>query len=351
MTQPAALSVGMTAKPDLRLHNGPDRLTKATRTFAAKPAQIRRGLRARGSVYVLVLGVTAIVGIIGMSALLAVRLEHRGVAGRADAAQAQQLANAALQIVHARLAADPGWRNAHTSGQWSAYENIDGIGRFRFKLADEDDADPSNHEAPVRLTAQAQVGRATRLVSVALQPTADPSNLGPELLTNGDFEAGSGPFFGHPSGTATLESSNDNPRSGGGMLRVKGRSRNTAGPAQNLTAKLTPGKTYRVSAWVRTKDSAATVRLGFVSNMLLLLPRYDTLSAPVSTGWTFVTGDVPFLEFSLLPTYGYWTLHTASGTQELMVDDASVREVLYAAADAEAPGVVRGSYRREVVQH
>ncbi|MEM9881350.1 MAG: hypothetical protein AAF800_00340 [Planctomycetota bacterium] len=123
--------------------------------------------RDRGTVLVLVLAVTSMVGVIGLSSLLATRIEHRGVRDRADAAHAQRLADGALQLLHARLDGDPDWRTDHTHDTWSADETLDADTTLRYRLADEADGDLADEpDDPARLTVRVTHGRAVRLVSV-----------------------------------------------------------------------------------------------------------------------------------------------------------------------------------------
>lgn len=126
--------------------------------------------RNRGTVLVLVLAVTSMVGVIGLSSLLATRLEHRGVRARADAAQAQRLADGALQLIHTRLGDDADWRSTHTHDVWSADETLDVDTTMRYRLRDEDDADLSDDpDGWARLTVRVAHGASVRLVSVRVR--------------------------------------------------------------------------------------------------------------------------------------------------------------------------------------
>ena len=301
--------------------------------------------RRRGSAYLLVLGVTSLVAVIGISALLAVRLQHAGVNDRADAVQARQSADAALRIVHARLAADPAWRSGFTHDVWSPAEPLAGDS-FTFKLVDEDDGDLANDDDPARLVARAVSGHAVRLASVEVTSNLDAGSGGDAaMIDNGDAEAGLSPFIGYPSGNADVELSTESPHDGNQMLGVKNRDSTDAGLAVDVSDSIALSATYRVSAWVRVPAGSATVRVGFRLNELLS-SRHVYVSKPVGAVWTEVVGDVTTPALSLLPSSSYFLISTASGTRELQVDDISVTRI--EDPDDAAPRIVAGSYRRDL---
>lgn len=122
--------------------------------------------RQRGSVLVLVLGVTLIVGVIGLSSLWAVRLAHADVQLRSDAAQAQHYADSAIPLIHTRLSEDSNWRTRYTHDTWSSAEIIGQNSTLRFKLLDDQDADLANNmDDDARLLVRVMHGNAVRLVS------------------------------------------------------------------------------------------------------------------------------------------------------------------------------------------
>lgn len=298
-----------------------------------------RHVRQRGSVLVLVLGVTSIVGVIGLSSLLAVRLQHRDVQSRADATQAQAFADSALQLIHTRLGEDPDWRTNHTHDTWSDDELLSRDSTLRYKLRDEDDGDLADNETdPVRLVVRVAHGEAVRLASIQLTSGV---TLGPELVTNGDMEAGTTGY--QATGLfSNVVADTTNPHGGTTSLRLTNRLSTTSSWKQNLPANsIESGKTYRVSAWVRLEDAADDVVLG-LANTLLLLTDLEEEQAPGSTAWTEFQFDLTptFLDLANASTvYG----RSANDSQDLHLDNLSVREVL----SVDLP-VVRGSYRREL---
>ncbi len=302
--------------------------------------KVHRDARRRGSVLVLVLGVTSIVGVIGLSSLLAVRLQHRDVQSRADAAQAQQLADGVLQLLHARLSDDEDWRTAHTHDTWTADESL-GLGStLRYKLQDEDDADLADDNSDhARLVVRVAHGNAVRLASIQLGGGG--VMLGPELVTNGDMETGSN-GYGISVVFGNVTTSGDNPYAGTASLHLTGRSSQLVAMKQDLASgSIASGKTYRVAAWVKLKDSAVDVKLGLLNSRGLAIDAEEDRS-PGSTDWTYHQFDLT-PQFTITPTTTYVYGVTATGKQNMAFDNLSVREVL----SADLP-LIRGSYRREL---
>ncbi|MEL7087902.1 MAG: carbohydrate binding domain-containing protein [Planctomycetota bacterium] len=295
--------------------------------------------RAHGSVLVLVMGVSAIVGVIGLSSLLAVRMQHRDVDGRADATQAAILADGALRIVHARLSNDDDWRSAHTSGVWSAAETLGADAAMRYRLTDERDGDLADREDdPARLTVRIAHGDAVRLASIQI---AGGATLGPELVANGGGESGNA-GYGVTVVTGNVNVHNDNPRSGRNYLKLENRLSQIDAWKQDLPPDaLESGKTYRVTAWMRVANDAVNVKIGLLQSRGLQISSTETSQAS-STSWKQITADLT-PNFTFDPTAVYVYGATALGNQDLDFDDLSVREVLVGSLP-----VVRGTYRREL---
>ncbi len=298
----------------------------------------------------LVLAVTSLVGLIGLSSLAAVRVQHAGSRGRNEAVAAQHLADAALRLAHARLTADVKWRTAYTHGTWTADEPL-GRGTVRFRLTDEADGDLADDDGPVRITARAAVGGAVRLVSVELRERFTPAatSLGPELLANADMEGSAWAYSRAPYSGVRLDFTNDSPHGGQKVMRASGRSSARAGPYQGLGSQLIAGETYLVDAWARVASSAETVRLGFftVSNNDGLLER-NTVAVRVTTAWTRVAGEI----IADNPGGGLnelvWGVDTQNNAVDFYLDDASLRRVVVDEPTTTTLHVVRTTYRREM---
>ncbi len=301
----------------------------------------RTRARRRGSVYLLVLGVSSIVMVIGLSALAAVRVQHRGSTDQTHAAQAQALADAGLQLALERLAHNAAWRTDFTHDQWGNWEALgDGNGGLMIKLIDLDDTNlADNDQDPFRLVIRATRGDAVRLVSVEVQ--AQPP-LGPELVTNGDTEAGPSPFAVN-IGAATVSAFTDSPHAGTTYLQLQGRATSLSAWEQNLDGLIASGKTYRVSAWVRMATAPELVALGIYYPEGLFSPHYKEIRTNATTDWTHITSNLT-PDYSTAPSEVTVYSRSTSSNQDLHFDDVSVREVL----DTNPFQVVQGSYRREL---
>lgn len=125
----------------------------------------------RASAYVLVLGVSMMVTVIGLSALMVARTNTRMVTQGNDWSQAWFLAMSATE--HALTVLDiqeATWRSTYASGE-TAQQHDFGGGSFRWVLVDEADGDLGNDDTePVRLYGIGEVGEARRVNSVLLQP-------------------------------------------------------------------------------------------------------------------------------------------------------------------------------------
>jgi len=125
--------------------------------------------RRRGTVYVLVLGVTALLIVFGVcGAMLA-----RSVAERNrlvdDQAGAALLAQSYLELIHTRIDGSSTWRSVHTNDTWSTPLEALAGGRVSYKLADPlDNALNDDATDPVRLYTRATVGGAVRVYSIEL---------------------------------------------------------------------------------------------------------------------------------------------------------------------------------------
>ncbi len=303
------------------------------------PSRRQRDHRRRGSVYLLVLAVSGLVMIIGMSAVAATRIQQRGQLDEAHAAEAQVLADAALQIALERLVNDPNWRDTYTHEQWTGWEAL-GDGGFTFKLEDlNDTALDDDDEEPFRLTARATRGEAVRLVSIEVEAL---EVLGPELVTNGDMEAGSA-GYGRTALAGNINGYSDSPHGGNIYLAFENRFTQLDAWKQDLpNGDIETDKTYRCTVWMRLPNTPEDVKIGLYTSQGFSI-RYVDEATPAGTTWTKVTADLT-PDFSFTPDLTYVYGVTVSGNQTIHFDDLSVREVLN-----DSPFmVVRGSYRRQL---
>ena len=113
-------------------------------------------------------------------------------------------------------------------------------------------------------------------------------------------------------------------RSGTRALTITGRTGAWNGPAQDVTSRITNGRAYTTSVWVRTQSGTpsakATLALtaGGTTSYLQLTPA-ATVNA---NGWTLLSGTAtPSWSGTLSRAVLY--VETAAGTDNLVIDDAS----------------------------
>ncbi|MFS1303521.1 family 43 glycosylhydrolase [Streptosporangium longisporum] len=147
-----------------------------------------------------------------------------------------------------------------------------------------------------------------------------PAAPGGNLLTNGTLESGTAGWtaFGGTvasSGTA---------HGGSQSLASTGRTASWNGPSQDVTGKLTNGKSYTTGVWVRSQTGTPDVRAtlavtaGGTTSYVALTP-----AATANTnGWTRLTGTATVSWTGTL-TGARFYVETASGTDSFLMDDVS----------------------------
>ncbi|MBI2481759.1 MAG: carbohydrate binding domain-containing protein [Planctomycetia bacterium] len=127
----------------------------------------------RGSIYVLVLGTTMIVAVLGLAALSLVRIQRLQSEGGDDMRKAQAYAKVALDMAWYRVQSDSSWRSQLASGTWSTDQAI-GDGFYSFTGTDPIDGNLTNSAVhPVVIVGVGKSGNATQKLQLeigALQP-------------------------------------------------------------------------------------------------------------------------------------------------------------------------------------
>ena len=271
--------------------------------------------------YVAVMGVTMLVMTIGLSALMATRIDRRIAGMNAEALAARNAARSMFEVALLRMNRDPNWRSTYQHNVWTL-EETSGEVSTRFKLFDEKDGDLDNNSVDqVRLFAKATVGDSVRVYSVILEP-----ELTPNLLDNGGMEAGPLGWTGlGRTGTCTLTPSTAAPFSGSADLFVDDRDNNTAGPNQDVTDKITSGTTYYTEVWIKGTSE---------TNMKLVAIDLDTTDGNVRSSVFASWSGLNWQKVSSLftPTWtgtlksAQWHVETAAGTADFMIDGALLIE-------------------------
>jgi poly(hydroxyalkanoate) depolymerase family esterase len=152
-------------------------------------------------------------------------------------------------------------------------------------------------------------------------PTA---SSGTNLLTNANAEAGTTGWAVFGSGT--LSSNTSVFHGGTHSLLLTGRTAAWNGISQNVTSRLTNGKSYTTSVWVRTQSGApsAKVTLALTLNGTTSFVALTPSAAVNTSGWTLLSGTAT-VSWSGSLSNAVWYVETVSGTDNLLADDASFR--------------------------
>jgi hypothetical protein len=149
------------------------------------------------------------------------------------------------------------------------------------------------------------------------------SATGTNLLTNGNIESGTSGWSVFGSGTLAVNTSVVH--SGANSLLRSGRTASWNGPSQDLTSKVTNGKSYTTNVWMRTLSGSPTakVTLQVTANGTT---NYITLAqgAVNSSGWTLLAGTATVSWSGTLSSARFY-VETTSGTDSFLIDDASMQ--------------------------
>jgi lysophospholipase L1-like esterase len=143
------------------------------------------------------------------------------------------------------------------------------------------------------------------------------------LVTNGNIESGTSGWSTFGSGTLSADTSVVH--GGSDSLLLTGRTAAWNGPSQDLTSKVTNGKSYTTTVWMRTQGGTSTGRatLAVTANGTT---NFITLAqnAVNSSGWTLLTGTTTLSWTGTLSSARFY-VETSAGTDNLLIDDASIQ--------------------------
>jgi len=146
---------------------------------------------------------------------------------------------------------------------------------------------------------------------------------GSNLLTNGTIESGTSGWSAFGGGTIAANTSVVH--GGATSLLRSGRTASWNGPSQDLTAKLTNGKSYTTGVWMRTQSGTPTgkVTLALTVNGTT---NFITLAqgAVTSSGWTLLTGTATVSWSGTLSSARFY-VETSAGTDGFFIDDSSMQ--------------------------
>jgi Tfp pilus assembly protein PilX len=127
----------------------------------------------RGTAYVLMLGMSLMVTVIGLSALYATRAAGRSSALAQDADDARLLALSALELAQQWIAQDPNWRTNRPSGAWATDQPIGNAATYTIDVIDPADnnlADDPHQSVVVSATVKKGLARCKMQVTLVAQP-------------------------------------------------------------------------------------------------------------------------------------------------------------------------------------
>jgi hypothetical protein len=156
------------------------------------------------------------------------------------------------------------------------------------------------------------------------QFTAAGGNTGGNLLTNAAMESGTSGWS--VFGAGTLAANTAVVHGGSQSLLLTGRTASWNGPAQDVTSKLTNGKSYATSVWVRSQSGSpsAKVTLAVTANGSTSYVQLTPAATVNASGWTQLSGTATVSWTGTL-TGATLYVETAAGTDGLYIDDASLQ--------------------------
>src|SRR6185503_13978739 len=147
---------------------------------------------------------------------------------------------------------------------------------------------PTTAQIPWTIPSAGPTPTATRTPTPGT-PTATPTPGG-SLLTNGNIESGTTGWAVFGSGT--LAANTSVVHGGTRSLSITGRTAAWNGPSQNVTSRLTNGKSYTTNVWVRAQSGApsAKVTLALTVNGSTSFITLAPARAVNTSSWTQLTG-------------------------------------------------------------
>lgn len=118
--------------------------------------------------YVAVIGCTLVITVIGVSALLAARIERRAAEGTSDLSDARVYAQSAIDLGMYTILSDANWRTNKSSGVWKSNQPV-GDGTYSLSVVDPIDGILSNSTSdPVVLSGTGSMGQSRYKLQVTM---------------------------------------------------------------------------------------------------------------------------------------------------------------------------------------
>lgn len=151
------------------------------------------------------------------------------------------------------------------------------------------------------------------------------AGLPPSILANGNFETNTDWWFGF--GPVTIESTTARAHGGARSARVTNRTDTWQGLATSLVGRLTPGKSYSVSAWAQVGTGSSNVNLTFQNACEGGSTNFTWITGATANDstWTQLQGTLVAPNCNL--TTGNFYIEGAPAGVDIYLDDVEIREL------------------------
>jgi len=164
---------------------------------------------------------------------------------------------------------------------------------------------------------------ATWLTALRAVPGSIGNTTSSNLLTNGNIESGTGGWSAF--GAGAVATSTSVVHSGASSLSRTGRTASWNGPSQDVTSKLTNGKSYTTNVWMRSQTGTPTGRVTLALTVNGTTSFIALAQGGVnSSGWTLLAGTTSVSWSGTLSAARFY-VETAAGTDSFFIDDASIQ--------------------------
>jgi hypothetical protein len=126
--------------------------------------------RRRAAAYIVVMGTAMTAMVVGLAALMAVRVQHRAGESTKERIEARAYALSAIEMGFYIIRTEPNWREEFGTGTWSAEQPIGNGLYYLFATVDNSDGDEDPANDPAVLTGVGVCGRARHALEVKVVP-------------------------------------------------------------------------------------------------------------------------------------------------------------------------------------
>ncbi|MEX0887240.1 MAG: hypothetical protein WD009_12470 [Phycisphaeraceae bacterium] len=300
---------------------------------AGRPrAKARSAARVRGSVYLAVLGASMLVTLLGVSAVLAVRIQGREAEAARTAATARYYAQSAVELALLETRQNPDWAN---DGDWRPQIEI-GRGWLTYRF-ETDGAGLNDENATVWIVGRGGEGTAERLTRVAARRRS--TLPGANWLENTDMSQGTVGWTLFQDLDDDLEYTTVSRTRGVGSLMVHALDGPVSGMVQKIAPPMRSGEPLELATDVRVRDDEVRiVRLGVhltlaggaqqmvAATFMNVGQSWERVGATLTPTWT---GEVVEARWIVL-------MHNNAGA--MLVDDVMIRPTRYRHELVPVPG-------------